>query len=374
MESVHERFSVPESVAVRVPLGQLQAQTQAIFRACGLTAADAATATSVVMYADERGIDSHGVSNKLRDYVSKYRSGVLNARPDIRVVREGPSTAVLDGDRGIGLVVATRAMQMAMDKAAAVGVGLVAVRNAGHVGAAGYYVRMAAAQDMIGVCMAVSAARKKMVPTFGAEPRLGTNPIAFAAPARSEAPFVFDAAMTTIAGNKIGIARRIGSAMAPGWVAHGDGTPDMVGGPLEDGPPPNQLPLGSTRELGSHKGYGLAVMVEILCGQLSFAAGFGSLDPKRGGHFVAAFDVAAFGDVEEFKANMDGMLAGLRSTPAMPGQDRVYYAGLPEAETAADRRRDGVPLHPEVVEWFRSACTELNVSFALTASAGRSAR
>jgi LDH2 family malate/lactate/ureidoglycolate dehydrogenase len=127
-----------------------------------------------------------------------------------------------------------------------------------------------------------------------------------------------------------------------------------------------QLPLGSTRELGSHKGYGLGVMVDILCGQLSFAAGFGSLDLKRRGHFVAAYDVSAFGDLDEFKTNMDGMLKGLRETKPMPGQDRVLYAGLPEAEVLEERTKNGVPLHPEVIDWFKGICAEYEIFYDLT--------
>ena len=290
----------------------------------------------------------------------------MNPDPQLKIVKETPSTATVDGDGGLGLMIAPKAMEIAISKAREVGTGVVAVRNSGHLGAAGYHAMMAAEQDMIGWCM--TAGGKAMIPTFGAEAQLGTNPIAFAAPGNNEPVFLFDAAMTSIAGNKIGLANRLGKEMSPGWVANADGTPDMEGGSMVDfvaNTTRAQLPVGSTRELGSHKGYSLGVMVDILCGQLSFAPGFNSLARTRRAHFVAAYSVDAFGDVDEFKENMDGMLKGLAATKPMPGHDRVYYAGLPEHETRIERRETGVPLHPEVVEWFRGICAEFEITFDL---------
>ncbi|HAG56225.1 MAG TPA: malate dehydrogenase, partial [Dehalococcoidia bacterium] len=297
---------------------------------------------------------------------SGYNAKTMNPDPQLKIVKETPSTATVDGDGGLGLMIAPKAMEIAISKAREVGTGVVAVRNSGHLGAAGYHAMMAAEQDMIGWCM--TAGGKAMIPTFGAEAQLGTNPIAFAAPGSNEPVFLFDAAMTSIAGNKIGLANRLGKEMSPGWVANADGTPDMEGGSMVDfvaNTTRAQLPLGSTRELGSHKGYSLGVMVDILCGQLSFAPGFNSLARTRRAHFVAAYSVDAFGDVDEFKENMDGMLKGLAATKPMPGHDRVYYAGLPEHETRIERRETGVPLHPEVVEWFRGICAEFEITFDL---------
>ncbi|MEX2562286.1 MAG: Ldh family oxidoreductase [Nitriliruptoraceae bacterium] len=363
-----DHFKVPEDIAVRVPLDRLRAATEAVFLKCGVPADDAALGADALMFADLAGIDTHGVSNKLRDYAAKFQSGVLNPTPNWTIVTETASTAVIDGDGGLGLLIAPKAMSIAMDKADKVGSGMVSIRNAGHAGAAGYHARLALERDMIGWCMTVSSASKSMLPTYGAEPLLGTNPIAFAAPADKEAAFLFDAAMTTIAGNKIGLAKRMGKPLQGGWVAHADGTPDLEGGPIEkfstEGKP-NQLPLGSTRELGSHKGYGMAMIVDILCGQLSFAPGYSTLADDRGGHFVAAWDVAAFGEPSEFKRNMDGMLGRLRTSKPMAGAERVYYAGLIEVETEQERRERGIPLHPEVVDWFRQACDEFDIPFDL---------
>jgi LDH2 family malate/lactate/ureidoglycolate dehydrogenase len=302
----------------------------------------------------------------LRAYVQGYGNKTINPSPKWKFVKEGPTTAVIDGDGGLGLMIAPAAMEVAIKKAKEYGTGVVSVRNSGHLGAAGYHAMMAAEAGMIGWCM--TAGGKSMVPTFGAEPQLGTNPIAIAAPAGKQPPFLFDAAMTSIAGNKIGLARRMGKPMQPGWVANDDGSPDMEGGAAAEFAANSvrmQLPLGSTRELGSHKGYSLGVVVDILCGQLAFAPGFGTLALNRRAHFVAAYDIEAFGDLDEFKANMDGMLKGLADTKPAPGHDRVYYAGLPEYETEQERRKIGIPLHPEVVEWFKGICAEFQIPFTL---------
>ncbi len=361
-----KHFQVPDDIAVRVDVDRLRSATEQVFMKCGVAESEARLGADVLMFADESGIDTHGVSNMLRAYVSAYNSDILNANPEMKIIKETPSTATIDGDGGLGLMIAPKAMEIAIEKAKAVGTGVVAVRNSGHLGAAGYHVMMAADQDMIGWCM--TAGGKAMVPTFGAEAQLGTNPIAFAAPGNNEPTFMFDAAMTSIAGNKIGLANRMGKGMSPGWVADDDGTPDMTGGAVADFAANSmrmQLPLGSTRELGSHKGYGLGVIVDILCGQLSFAPGFGTLSRTRRAHFVAAYSVDAFGDVDEFKANMDGMVSGLAATKPMPGEERVLYAGLPEYETREERRANGVPLHPEVVDWFRDICAEFEITFDL---------
>ena len=188
--------------------------------------------------------------------------------PRMTIVRETPGTASIDSDRGLGIITTPKAMDIAIQKAAVVGIGMVTLGNARHLGMASYHAMLALEHDMIGVCM--TSCPPSVVPTFGAEPRLGTNPIAIAVPSRHEAPFVFDAATSTVAGNKVGIARRLGVKLEPGWLADSEGTPIME----EADAPDNYtlLTLGSTRELGSHKGYGLSCMVDILAGVLT---GFG---------------------------------------------------------------------------------------------------
>lgn len=361
-----KHFQVPADEAVRVKSENLRGTVHQVFEKMGCPPQDCEIAADVLLYADLRGIDTHGVSNMLRAYVRGYNEGRLNPRPNWRIVHETPSTATVDGDGGLGNIICPQVMEVAIDRARTAGSCSIAIRNSGHAGAVGYHALMAARADMLG--MAMTAGGNAMIPTFGAEPKLGTNPIAFAAPAATEPPFVFDAAMSSIAGNKMGLAQRMGRPMEPGWLALADGTPDMVGGQSADfqaGSLRRQLPLGSTRDLGSHKGYSLGVMVDILCGPLSRAPGFDSADPTRRAHYVQAWDIAGFCHPAEFKADMDGMLKGLRATKPMPEEDRVLYAGLPEHETEVERSREGIPLHPEVIEWFQGICAELSIEFTL---------
>ena len=353
-----EQFRVNLDDAVFVQADDLKATVSAIFEKMGVGPADARLGADVLVLADLRGVDSHGVSNMLRTYLSGYQNGQLNPRPEWKVIRESPGTANIDSDRGLGIMVTPKAMEIAIQKAKAVGVGMVTIGNARHLGMASYHSMMALEHDMIGVCM--TSCPPLVVPTFGAEPRLGTNPIAVAVPANNEPPFVFDAATSTVAGNKIGIARRLGVKMEPGWLADEEGNPIM-----EEMDPPEKytlLPLGSTRELGSHKGYGLSCVVDILAGLLT-GFGYGAVPGRPNfGHYVAAYSIDAFTDVGSFKEEMDEWLIMMKTTQPAPGHDRVLVAGQPEAEVEAVRRVEGIPLHPEVVQWMRDTCGELAVA------------
>jgi len=271
-----------------------------------------------------------------------------------KVVREAPATATIDDQRGLGLATCHAAMRLALDKAEACGVGTVAVTNSGHFGAAAYWAAMALERRMIGVAMTVGGLL--VAPTYGAKAMVGLNPLAIAVPSATEPPFIFDGSMSSVAGNKIRIARRLGSTVAPGWIARADGTPIM-----EEAEVPDQflmLPLGGTREIGSHKGYSLAVMVDVLSGVLS-GTGPGFLHPGGVSHHFTAYRVDAFRDPDGFEADMDAYLRGLRECPTAPGHDRVLYAGLYEHETEADRRANGIPYHPDVLAWFRTTAAEL---------------
>jgi LDH2 family malate/lactate/ureidoglycolate dehydrogenase len=351
------QFRVSLDEAILVQGDDLKTTVAGIFEKLGVPSEDAQLGADVLVLADLRGVDSHGVSNMLRSYVEGYKSGQINPRPNWKVIRETPSTATVDSDRGLGTIVTPRAMDIAIQKAKAVGVGMVTIGNARHLGMASYHAMMALKHDMIGVCM--TSCPPSVLPTFGAEPRLGTNPIAVAVPAKSEPPFVFDAATSTVAGNKIGIARRLGVQLEPGWLADAQGNPIME--PID---PPDKyilLPLGSTRELGSHKGYGLSCVVDILAGVLT-GFGYGAWPGRPNfGHYVAAYSVEAFTDVDSFKEMMDEWLRMMKSTKPAPGHDRVLVAGQPEAEVEAVRRVEGVPLHSEVVQWVRDTCNELSV-------------
>jgi L-2-hydroxycarboxylate dehydrogenase (NAD+) len=330
-----------------------------VFEKMGVSPEDAAIGADVLVTTDLRGVETHGVSNMLRSYVQQYRDGITNPTPNWRVIRESPGTATIDADRGLGIILGPRAMQMAIDKARNVGVGVVTMNNGRHLGAVGHHAMLAAQQDMIGVCM--TATVPSVVPTFAAEPRFGTNPLSIAAPANQEAPVLFDAATSAIAGNKIRLAARMGSPLLPGWVADKSGEPIMTETPPQERGQIFHLPLGGTRELGSHKGYGLALMVEILGSLLSGALPC-VLDSDSGfKHYFAAYNIAAFTDVEQFKANMDQMLRTLRTTKPAKGHERVLYPGLSEYEDEQERRVHGIPLHKEVIQWFSNITGELGI-------------
>lgn len=358
--SMLEQFQVPEDIAVRVDAAALRATSAALLEAAGVPSPDAHVAANVLVAADLRGAESHGVSNKLRAYLADIARGHINPRPDLRIVRESASCATLDSDRGLGVVMAPRAMEMAMEKAALTGAGHISVANGRHLGMAGYHALLAAEHDMIGQCM--SACGPRVAPTFAAAAGFGTNPIAVAAPAGKLAPFVYDAATSVIAENKVGLARRVGAKLEPGWVTE-DGTP--ITSAIEVPERYLLLPMGSTRSSGSHKGYSLGMVVDILGGLLS-ASPVGPLATRgRNAHYLAALDIKAFVDLHEFKAGMDAYLEALCALPPAPGCERVVYAGLQSHEEAGRRSEQGIPLHPEVVNWFGAACREAKIPFDL---------
>ena len=358
-----KQFQIPQENVVRVDHNRLRETTKALFVSHGVPSGDAEIGADVLVRADLRGVDTHGVSNMLSHYLSDFRNGVINPKPEVHVLRETAATANLHSDDGLGVIVAPKAMEIAVRKAKDAGVGMVTVAFGRHLGMASYHAMMAMEHDMIGVC--VTNAGPRVVPTFGAVPRLGTNPIAVAAPAGSEPPFVFDVATSVVAGNKITIAQRLGTKLVGGWTAESDGTPVM-----EESDPPSVdvaalLPLGSTREMGSHKGFGLGCVVDILSGILS-GGGYGMFPGRPyNHHMVAAYRIDAFTDVDAFKAMMDEFLQTLKATPPAPGHERVIVPGEPEWETEQDRLANGIPLHEEVIGWFRATCGEMGIPYTL---------
>ena len=351
-----ERFKVPEEIAVRVNHNDMRMTVGAIFQKMEMPEADARLAADVLMYADIRGIETHGVSNMMPVYIKMFRDGKINPTPKPRIIAEAPAVATLDSDRGFGLVVGPQAMDMAIERAKKYGIGAITLTNGAHFGAAAYHAAMALKHDMIG--MAMTTGWLALVPTHGARPMVGLNPLAVAVPAQQEPPFLFDATMSSVAGNKIGLAKRLGVDALPGWIAEKDGSPIM-----EEGPIPSEwmlLPLGGTREIGSHKGYSLAMMIEILCGVLG-GDGAGPFRRQDPSHHFLAYNVSAFGDVEAFKQEMDIYLRSLQETPAAPGEDRVVYAGLQAREEEISRMEKGIPYHPDVIEWFHGITSELDL-------------
>lgn len=314
---------------------------------------------------DLRGVDSHGIG-MLPRYVEWSQGGFIDLTAEPKTLRDDLATALLDAQKGLGHYPSTVAMELAIAKARTYGVGIVAVRNSNHFGAAANYSMMALAHDMLGL-VTTNSPYVAMVPTFGRAPMLSTNPISIAAPAGAEPPFVLDMATTTVAIGKLTIASRWGKPIPEGWAM------DATGKPTTDTKVAlaHRLlsPLGGSRALGSHKGYGLGVMVDILSGVLAGAV-YGNLFsrsdmPKERlhnvGHCFAAIDPARFRPIEEFKADMDDMLRALKASPRAEGEERIYTAGEPEAECERQRRVEGIPLAPALVQQVNEIARPLRV-------------
>ncbi|WP_343688559.1 Ldh family oxidoreductase [Chitinophaga sp.] len=344
--------------------------TQEVFKRMGCSDEHAATASEVLLSADLRGIDSHGVA-RLIGYVRLWETGRVNATPDIRVVHETPSTAVVDGDRGLGLVVAPYAMQVAIAKAANVGSGWVSVKNSNHFGIAGQHAMMALEKDMIG--MAMTNASPLVAPTFATERMLGTNPIAVAIPAKTQPAFVADFATTTAANGKLEILQRKSQEAPTGWIQDKDGHSSTNPHELKDGGA--LLPLGGDREHGSHKGYCLGAIVDIFSAVLS-GANYGPWAPpfvsflplapdpvgEGLGHFLGAMRVDAFRPADEFKEHMDKWITRFRNATPIAGE-QVLIPGDPEREMESHRRQGGIPLLDPVVKDLREVGEKFKLSF-----------
>lgn len=344
---------------------------EAIFKYMGCSAQQAGLATEVLLRADLRGIDSHGIA-RLSGYVRLWEKGRVNCAPMVRTVHETPSTAVVDGDRGLGLVVAPSAMEIAIAKANAVGTGWVSVKNSNHFGIAGYHAMMALPHDMIGIAM--TNASPLVAPTFSVERLLGTNPIAIAIPAGEEPPFVADFATTTAANGKLEILQRKNMQAPLGWVQTNTGGPTT--NPNETRQGGALIPLGSDREHGSHKGFCLGAWVDIFSAVLS-GANYGPwvppfvafLEPPNDpvgeglGHFFGAMRVDAFRPAVEFKKHMDNWINRFRSARTVEGQDKVIIPGDPEREMHAARMEKGIPLNVKVVEDLTDLGKRLGIAF-----------
>lgn len=345
--------------------------TLAVFLKIGCNPTDAHTATKVLLSADLRGIDSHGIA-RLTGYVRLHEVGRINTKPNIKITHETPSTAVIDGDAGLGLVVAPFAMNVAIEKAKAVGTGWVSVNNSNHFGIAGYHAMLALQQEMTGIAMTNASAL--VAPTFSDERMLGTNPIAVAIPAGEEPPFVADMATTTAANGKLEILQRKNEATPIGWVQDKDGASTTDASILKK--QGALLPLGSDREHGSHKGYALGSIVDIFTSVFS-GASYGPWAPpfpayvpmpenmpgKGLGHFFGAMRNDAFRPKEEFKANMDNWLRRFRSARPANGYEKVLVPGDPEREMESFRKKNGIPVVWSVVEELKVLAQKLSVDF-----------
>jgi L-2-hydroxycarboxylate dehydrogenase (NAD+) len=353
------------------PIEALREFSTRVFLHFGVPKNDATQAAEVLACADLRGIDSHGVA-RLHSYFDMLSLARINPKPEIKVLRSTPSTATIDGDNGLGLVVGPHANRFAMDMAERSGSGWVSVQNTNHYGIAGYYVLKALERDLIGWAMTNST--KLVAPLWGAERMLGTNPIAIGFPGKEEPPIVIDMATSAAAYGKIEIARQRGEPVPEGWAVDNEGRAttnpnDMVaGGAL--------LPLGSDRERGGHKGYGLAIMVDVLCGVLS-GANWGPFTPpfalrqeipKRSvgkgiGHFFGAMQIDGFIDRDSYKRQIDDYIRVFRATKPAPGTNGPLIPGDPEREAENWRRKNGIPLILPVIEELRDIARKTGIPF-----------
>lgn len=342
-----------------------------VFQGLGVPPDDAAICAEVLIAADKRGIDSHGINRLKMIYYDRIREGIINPVTRFEVVREGPATAVIDGHNGMGQVIACRSMQMAIDKARKYGLGMVAVRNSNHYGIAGYYPLMAIEEGMIGITG--TNARPSIAPTFGVENMLGTNPLTFAMPTDEAFPFLLDCATSVTQRGKIEVYAKAQKNVPPGWVIDEQGQSktnanqilkDLVAGTAA------LTPLGGIgEETAGYKGYGYATVVEILSAALQQGSylkmllGFkdGRKTPYCLGHFFIAIDIAAFTEVADFKKTAGDILRALRSSRKMPGADLIYTAGEKEFRNWQERKDKGAPLNAELQKEIRQMITELDL-------------
>lgn len=358
---------------VRVDLNLLENFMVDVFKGVGVPEEDAKVCADVLITADKRGIDSHGIGRLKPIYYDRIKLGIQNPATDFEVVRESPATAVVDGHDGMGHVIGKKSMQMAIDKAKKYGMGMVAVRNSTHYGIAGYYALMAVNEGMIGITG--TNARPSIAPTFGVENMLGTNPLTFGMPTDEEFPFVIDCATSITQRGKIEVYDREGKEIPKGWVIDHEGNArtdthqilkDLVKGTAA------LTPLGGIGEdTAGYKGYGYATVVEILSAALqggSFLKGLLGFDengkprPYHLGHFFIAINVSAFTDLESFKKTTGDILRDLRSSTKAPGAERIYTAGEKEYLSWLDRKDRGTPVNEALQKDILQLKKELNLT------------
>ncbi len=345
-----------------------------VLKAIGCSDDHAQLGADVLLSADIRGVDSHGVA-RLSGYVRLYKKDRINPTPEIRIVHQTPTTAVVDGDAGLGLVVAPFAMNLAIEMAEKYGSGWVSVKNSNHYGIAGYHSMKALEKDMIGFSM--TNASPLVSPTFSKQRMLGTNPISVAIPADKEDDFVLDMATTTAANGKLEILQRKQMDAPLGWVQDKDGIPTTNSSGVKEGGA--LLPLGGDREHGSHKGYGLSAVVDIFSAVLS-GANYGPwvppfvafLEPSANpvgkglGHFFGAMRVDSFRPKKEYFNHIDNWIRTFRSAETVSGQEKVLIPGDPERACEKVRMSEGIPLLKPVIEDLKTLASEFNVPFPET--------
>ncbi len=349
---------------------KLRSFTYSVFKKMGCSDEHATLATDVLIKSDLRGIDSHGVA-RLSGYVRLWEKGRINTSPSIRIVHETPTTATVDGDSGLGLVVAPFAMKVAIARAEKYGSGWVAVKNSNHFGIAGYHALMAVEKDMIGISM--TNASPLVAPTYANERLLGTNPMCYAFPASKYPPVIVDMATAAAANGKLEIAQRANKEVPDGWVQDKNGQNSVNPNELKSGG--SLLPLGSDKDHGSHKGYGLSATVDILSAVLS-GANYGPwvppfvsfleppIDPvgEGIGHFLGAMRVDGFRPADDFKAHLDNWISRFKSAKTIDPTKRVIIPGEPEHAFEIERKQSGIPIIDVVVNDLNLLAEKIGVA------------
>ncbi len=356
----------------RVAVESVKKFMKSSFVAVGVPETDADIIVDILIRSDLRGIRSHGIG-RLKLYIDRIRDGILQPQTHIETIKEYPATALLDGNNGMGHVISYRAMEIAIQKAQNTGIAAVSVRNSSHFGIAGYYADMAIQKDMAG--MAVTNARPSIAPTFGKNPMMGTNPIAFGCPTDEECPFLLDMATSIAQRGKIEVLERQHQNIPPGWAIDGKG--DVVSDPSDllkmlKQKAASFLPLGGEGEkLGGYKGYGMAMMVEILSSLFSsgpFGWGLSGFDenqqkiPHRLGHFFIAVNISAFIDIKDFKKLAGDLVRSMRQSETLPGHERIYTAGEKEFDYEQSVPRNGIPLNARLQENLRAIAADLDIT------------
>jgi L-2-hydroxycarboxylate dehydrogenase (NAD+) len=342
----------------------------------GVLNADAEIVADVLVTADLRGIESHGVASLAR-YIDDIKKGIAIPKPHTKIIYETPVTLLLDGGAGLGHPNAHRAMLIAVEKAVQMGAGFVSVRNSNHFGIAGYYAMLALDRDCIGIALTNSISA--VVPTFGVKAMLGTNPIALAAPTHHEQPFVLDMATSVVAAGRIGIYKQRNQSIPPNWSidesANSITDSEYLSHLLLERKAGGLLPLGGLGEnAGGHKGFGLGLMVETMCGILSGSAYADLLYPQANdghalpsgiGQFFGAWKINCFRPEADFKDAMDDLLRRIRNSPKVPSKNRIYTPGEKEYEALEQRSQIGIPVPMPVIDKLRSLAEEVGVTFTI---------
>ena len=354
-----------------IPFKELEKFMVDVMVKAGICEEDARIVEDVLIQADKYGIDSHGVNRLKSIYLDRIKEGILNPVTNYKVIRDGPTTAVIDGQNGMGHVISYHAMKLAIEKAKKFGMSMITVRNSSHYGFAGYYALMAVRENMIGVTG--TNARPSIAPTFGVESMLGTNPMTFGIPSDESFPFLLDCATSITQRGKVELYAREGKELPKGWVIGENGESktnssevleDLIAGTAA------LTPLGGVgEETAGYKGYGYATVVEILSAALQQGSYLkmllGSKDGKKVpynlGHFFIVIDISAFADPEDFKRTTGNILRELRASKKMPGQTRIYTAGEKEYNIWLERKDKGVPFSNELLKEFRGICSTYNL-------------